>query len=115
MAKVLEPGRAQRPPQAANTTGRLLQRMGLSDTENYKGTERDRRSQARCYQFVLPNLFIYWVYGGPERWAEYEGTVLAYFGELLSLARPLLDGVRDGTDPEHLFDFLAAPLERVLP
>jgi hypothetical protein len=115
ITKAVAPGQAQRPPATANTTGRLLKRLGLSDTENYKGTERDRQSQARCYQFVLPNLFIYWVYGGPERWPEYERTVLAYFGELLDDARGLLDGLATGRDEGGLFAYLANPAELVSP
>jgi len=113
IAKALDPGKAPIAPREARTTGRLLQQLGLSDTENYKGTERDRRSQARCYQFVLPNMFIYWVYGGPERWHAYEATVLAYFGELLDEARRLLDDVRAGNDPRGLFDFLGKEPDRV--
>ena len=109
IAKAVEPGQAQAPGEGANTTGRLLKRLGLSDTENYKGTERDRRSQARCYQFVLPNMFIYWVYGGPERWSEYEATVLAYFTDLLDEARVVLDDVAAGKDPRGLFGFLDTP------
>jgi len=115
VSKAVRPGQAQAPAADANTTGRLLQRLGLSDTENYKGTEQDRRSQARCYQFVLPNLFIYWVYGGPERWADYERTVLAYFDELLGTARTLLDAFAEGSDPRRLFAFLDTPPAAILP
>ncbi len=39
------------------TTGRLLTELGILERENVKGTETDRRMQARCFQLTLHNAF----------------------------------------------------------
>ena len=102
---VAAPG-SRDPDPGARTTGRILRELGLSDVDNYKGTDLDRSAQARCFQFVLPNLFIYWVYRGPERWEEYEATVLEYFGHLIDDAKTLLEEHRDRGEHADLFAFL---------
>lgn len=99
----------EKPGSSANTTGKLLQRLGLSDVDNYKGTATDRKAQARCYQFVLPNLFIYWIFRGQERWQEYEEIVLEYFGELTEDARQLLEQYFERNAHKRLFAFLDEP------
>jgi hypothetical protein len=106
MSKVVTPGQAAAPGRDADTTGRILHSMGLSETENYKGTELDKRAQARCFQFVLPNIYVYWVFRGPERFPEYESVVLSYFGELMDEARRLLEEWRDHGKHKDLFAFL---------
>jgi len=90
----------------ANTTGRLLHRMGLSDTDNYKGTEIDKKAQARCYQFAIPNLFIYWMFRGPERWDEYESIVVEYFSSLMEDSKTLVKAYFEHGRHRELFAFL---------
>ncbi len=90
----------------ANTTGKLLKRMSLSDVENYKGSLRDKKAQARCYQFALPNLFIYWMFRGPERWDEYEAIVLEYFGQLMEDSSKIIREYIDHGKHKKLFAFL---------
>jgi len=104
--KLSQFGSDRMPGEEENTTGKLLRSLGLSDTDNYKGTDLDRRSQARCYQFALPNLFIYWVYRGQERWEAYEATVVEYFGHLMDDSRALLEAYRDRGERADLFAFL---------
>jgi hypothetical protein len=91
---------------AANTTGKLLFKLGLSETTNYKGSETDRRVQARCYQFAVPNMFIYWVFRGVERWDDYEKIVHAYFSELLDDSKILIEEYLNGETEPSLFSYL---------
>jgi hypothetical protein len=89
-----------------NTTGKLLYRLRLADTPNYKGTELDRQTQARCYQFTMPNMFINWVYRGQERKAEYETTIVEFFTALLDDCKRLIDGYIEKNENSALFAFL---------
>ena len=98
-----------KPSPDKNTTGKLLNRLELSDTENYKGTEIDRKAQARCFQFFLPNLFIYWVFRGPERWDEYEAVVCEYFGHLMEDSKEIIEAYFKNGEHEELFAFLDEP------
>jgi len=93
---------------AANTTGKLLFKLGLSETTNYKGSEKDRTVQARCYQFAVPNMFIYWVFRGVERWDDYEKIVHAYFSELLDDSKILIEEYMNGETEPSLFSYLDA-------
>jgi hypothetical protein len=94
------------PPPEVETTGRILQRLGLSERASYKGTELDHRSQARCRQFMLPNLYIYWYFLPRRRWGDYERAVLDYFEDLIAQAsRAVLDHQQRGEHAE-LFAFL---------
>lgn len=88
--KILRPGQATRPAPDVRTTGRILRRLGLSDTDNYKGTATDKNAQQRCFQFMLPDVLAHWVYNAPERWDEYEATVVEYFSHLLADSAELL-------------------------
>lgn len=96
-------------PESAQTTGKILRHYGLSKTDNYKGTQIDRKAQARCYQFVLPNLFIYWMYRGPERWEKYEATVVEYFGHLIEDSTALVRRYFERGEHSELFTFLDEP------
>jgi hypothetical protein len=104
--KITNPGEAEQPAPSVETTGRILKRLGLSDTENYKGTALDKQAQARCFQFMLPNLLAYWVYDAPHRWEGYEATVVAYFSELLEDARRLLSEWHEQGMHRELFAFV---------
>ncbi len=44
------------------TSGKILHKMLFFPGENIKGTKIDRAMQARCFQFVLFNIFLYWYY-----------------------------------------------------
>ncbi|MBD3264820.1 MAG: hypothetical protein GF375_06935 [Candidatus Omnitrophica bacterium] len=41
------------------TTGQMLKNMGIFDSDNLKGTSLDKKMQARCFQLVLFNIFLY--------------------------------------------------------
>ncbi|MBM4387695.1 MAG: hypothetical protein FJ088_08145, partial [Deltaproteobacteria bacterium] len=97
------------PDETANTTGRLLHRLGLSDRDNYKGTELDKKVQARCFQFVLPNIYIYWIFRGNERWDQYESAVLDYFGKRIEDSKILIERFFEKGEKRELFAFLDEP------
>jgi len=88
------------------TTGRLLLELGLSDTSDYKGTPFDRTVQATCFQFAVPNLFIFWVFRGHERWEEYERIVTEYFGHVLDDCDALVREFSESRRHAELFSFL---------
>lgn len=107
--KLIGDGDVPQPEENRDTTGKILKRLGLSDTENYKGTELDKKAQARCFQFVLPNIFVYWVYNAPQRWDSYEAQVVEYFGHLIQDISGLVrKHHEEGSHPE-LFTFLDTP------
>lgn len=47
---------------AGYTTGDRLFEIGLFPQRNVKGTFFDRQMQARCFQLVLFNVFVYWFF-----------------------------------------------------
>lgn len=106
VAKIVAPGKAMAPDPTANTTGRILLGLGLSETENYKGTAIDRKAQARCWQFMLPNVFIHWVCRAAERPKEYEAKVTAYFDELIDDSTVLLEEHARSGAHRDIFAFL---------
>jgi hypothetical protein len=97
---------APEPPPEADTTGRILQRLGLSQRANYKGTDQDRKSQAHCRQFMLPNLYIYWYYLPRKSWGDYEQAVLAYFEALIAQATEAMRAHLERGEHAELFAFL---------
>ncbi len=109
IAKILAPGKGMDPNPDADTTGRILLRLGLSETENYKGTATDRKAQARCWQFMLPNIYIHWIFHAAQRPKAYEAAVTAYFDELIDDATVLLqEHARSGAH-DRIFAFLEQP------
>lgn len=63
------------------TTGQILHRIGFFPSENVKGTSIDRAMQARCFQLILFNIFLYWYYlpkYGPKKYRE---NVLNFYKE----------------------------------
>jgi len=107
--KITRPGQATVTAANLHTTGRILRRMGLSETDNYKGTATDKQAQQRCFQFMLPDVLAFWVYNAPERWDAYEATVVAYFTELLADAQLLLSEWHEEGKHAALFAYLDDP------
>lgn len=111
----LDPEAVAPDPKGLETTGRILQSLGLAERANYKGTLLDKRSQARCFQFAIPNLFIYWVFDGPGRKEEYARRVSSYFEELVAESEELIRSWWGTGAPSPLLAFLdeeaLAPLE----
>ncbi|MBU4334701.1 MAG: hypothetical protein KKD07_09700 [Candidatus Omnitrophica bacterium] len=47
---------------AGETTGSLLHKMNFFPENNVKGTKLDHKMQARCFQLILFNIFLYGYY-----------------------------------------------------
>lgn len=60
------PGFELRKPDSAhqglNTTSALLLREEFTDSKNYKSSQENKDSQARCFQLVLMNIMLHWYY-----------------------------------------------------
>ncbi|MCD6221250.1 hypothetical protein J7K25_03730 [bacterium] len=67
--------------EAELTTGRILYRMGFFPLENVKGTKIDRAMQARCFQLILFNIFLYWYYLPKYGHKKYSENVLNFYTE----------------------------------
>ncbi len=81
----------------ANTTGRKLYELGLMPSENVKGTELDRKMQPRCFQFILFNVFVHWLYLADHTYDEYQdATVRFYKDKIAAMVAHLDDYVNNG-------------------
>ncbi|MBZ0165515.1 MAG: hypothetical protein K8I00_01825 [Candidatus Omnitrophica bacterium] len=81
----------------ANTTGRKLYELGLMPSENVKGSELDRKMQPRCFQFILFNVFVHWLYLADHTYDEYQdATVRFYRDKIAAMTAQLDDYVNNG-------------------
>ena len=74
-----------------NTAGCKLYDMGLMPSKNVKGTELDRKMQARCFQFILFNIFIRWYYLYDHSYEEYVEATIKLYKEKISYLTNMLD------------------------
>ena len=73
------------------TTGTELYSLGILPSADVKGTAIDRSMQARCFQFVLFNVFARWYYLPRHSYEDYvAGVNRLYFGKI-SECQELLD------------------------
>lgn len=83
--------------QTVNTTGKKLYELGLMPAENVKGTELDRKMQPRCFQFILFNIFVHWLYLADHTYDEYQdATVLFYRDKIAAMSAQLEEFVEKG-------------------
>ena len=85
------------------TTGKYLYKLGILPEENVKGTALDRRMQARCFQFVLHNIFVYWYYMPDHSYRDYEKTTLLFFQDKIALIVKLLKDYQIKKDKSRLY------------
>lgn len=85
------------------TTGRYLYRLGILPEENVKGTELDRRMQARCFQFILHNIFVHWYYMPNHSYHDYEKTTLLFFQDKIARVMKLLKDYQIKKDKSLLY------------
>ncbi len=71
----------QKQREEKNTTGRKLYELGLMPTENVKGTAIDRSMQPRCFQFILFNIYLLWVYFPSHTYEEFEQRLVSLYKE----------------------------------
>ncbi len=95
------PAREGTKDRASSSTGAMLVEHGLLAEADVKGTAIDREMQARCYQFVLFNVYARWYFLERYDYAEYTRRVLAFYGDKVSHVHRLLDawegpGARSG-------------------
>ncbi len=61
------------------TAGHKLFELGLMPLENVKGTKIDKKMQARCFQLILFNIFVFWYYMHGRTYEQYEQATLRFF------------------------------------
>ena len=93
----LNPAREDTKDRAATSTGSLLVEHGLLPTADVKGTAIDREMQARCYQFVLFNVYARWYFLKRHDYDEYGRRVQLFYADKVADCRQLLAGW-DGPD-----------------
>ncbi len=86
----LSPKRAEQARKAPESTGDRLQRLGILPSADVKGTEIDKQMQARCYQFVLFNLFVRWYFLERYDYDEYVRRVGSFYDDKIRQCRHLL-------------------------
>ena len=85
-----------------NTAGRKLCSMGIMHSNNVKGTELDRKIQARCFQFILFNIFVKWYYLHNNSYDKYQQeTVNFYKDKISNLTSVVEDYARNGRDSRY--------------
>ena len=88
------------------TTGTKLYELGILPAPDVKGTEIDRAIQARCFQFVLFNVFVRWYYLQLHTYDEYAEGVERYYGEKIALCESLLNEYRKSPESSRLAKLL---------
>ncbi len=73
------------------TTGRKLYELGLMPSENVKGTALDRKMQPRCFQFILFNIFVKWLYLADHTYDEYQQATLVFYKDKIATFTRELD------------------------
>ena len=91
----LNPAREETADRASQSTGEVLRGMGILPSADVKGTEIDREMQARCYQFVLFNVFARWYFLERYDYAEYARRVQAFYDDKVAVCTELLDTWRE--------------------
>ncbi len=87
----LSPHRESNPDGPGMTTGKKLFEMGLMPEENVKGSPLDFRMQSRCFQFILFNTYLLWVYFPSHSYEEFEERVVKLYREKIDHFTTLID------------------------
>jgi len=94
------------PGNPGETTGRYLYKLGVLPEENVKGTALDRRMQARCFQFVLHNIFVHWYYMPDHSYQDYEKATLLFFQDKIALIVKSLKDYQIKKDKSRLYKLI---------
>ena len=84
------------------TTGQLLYNEGILPEPNVKGTELDRRMQARCFQLTLLNTFALGYYIPRFGKEKYKEGVFAFYKEKISRFGDLVKGYQKNPKTSEL-------------
>ena len=86
----LNPARRETAEKAMQSTGEVLRSIGILPAADVKGTAVDRAMQARCYQFVLFNLYARWWALERESYESYAARVYRYYVDKVAVCQDLL-------------------------
>ena len=91
------------------TTGHRLFEPGVMPSDNVKGSELDRSMQARCFQFILFNIWLHWYYLPFADKQRYVRESDAFFGEKIARFSELLAGYRERGAASELAGYVEGP------
>lgn len=63
------------------TTGTVLKEYGFFDNDNIKGTKKDKKMQARCFQQILQNIALYYYYINENGEGKFKSKIKDFFEE----------------------------------
>jgi hypothetical protein len=87
----LSPERQHTADRASTSTGAILVEHGILPEADVKGTAIDRTMQARCYQFVLFNVYARWAFLERQDYGTYARRVHAFYADKVAESAALMD------------------------
>lgn len=96
-------------PRFGRTTGKVLLEAGLAPEANVKGTEYDRRMQARCFQLTLLNVAALGWYIPREGMEKYRERVRTFYREKIAVFGNQVDQYVRDPDRSALHALLSRP------
>ncbi len=88
------------------STGRYLYELGIVPRDNIKGTELDRKMQARCFQFIVHNIFVHWYYMPNHSFEDYEKVTLGLFKDKIGSFIRLVTDYRSKGSKSRLYNLI---------
>ena len=88
------------------TSGKILFKENLFPRENVKGTKIDHKMQARCFQLILFNIFLYWYYLPVHGSSKYKETAVNFYQEKVEYFRALIDEYLEKKSKSRLYNFI---------
>ena len=88
------------------TSGKILFKMNFFPAENIKGTKIDHQMQARCFQLILFNIFLYWYYLPKYGFLKYKETANSFYKEKIEYFNSLLKEYMEEKHGSKLYRFL---------
>ena len=88
------------------TSGRILFNENILSKENVKGTKMDHKMQARCFQLILFNIFLYWYYLPTHGPSKYKETAVNFYQEKMEYFQALVDEYLEKKSKSRLYKFI---------
>ncbi|MBP7795739.1 MAG: hypothetical protein KA059_03055 [Elusimicrobiales bacterium] len=88
------------------TTEHKLYELGLMPTDRIKGTDIDRKMQARCFQFVLFNIWLYWYYLPFKSTDQYFDDVISFYSDKMNIAFSLVEEYSERKEYSKIYKYL---------
>jgi len=86
-----------------NTTERKLYELGITPSENVKGSEYDKKRQGRCFQLILFRIFANKYFLASKTIDEYVEKVGTLYNEKIAVAKKLIDDYINQSKRSKLF------------